>query len=768
LLAVTARPFFARVIRRLVLLLAVLPPSLLRAQTPPAPAAAAPAPPEATADRNVFDDATGEYALTGNARLSDGTLLLLADDIRYNLRTHVATASGRIQFTRGSVRLLADRLVYNRQDGTFTAENIRLGSHPYFVEGATAAGTQSEITVLRARASYGEPGPWQPTFNADKIVFSPGKELRSENVTVGIGHTQPVPIPRFNQSLNAPFFGSGDLNGGFRRSLGVFAEAAVRVPVSPGVRLGADLGIYTQRGIMIGPSGRYVSPDSPERMHGYFRSGYIDDHGTKGSDLLGRPVPEERAFAEWQHQQTLAPDLTVAAQLHWWKDSEVYRDFRSRYFFPLQEPDTFAEAVYSGRNYYVSLFTRLQPNRFHRVQERLPELRFDLLPHVVGPGFVQRFEASAAVLRADAVPDGTGTAFPLPAIGFGLSFEPSATELQSGGPDRRTTRLDAYYGIERPVPVTGWFTFTPVAGARVTRYSANRESRLRSQTVFPPPTAAGFFPAGFVRYFAELESLGTYTRTLGEIGADAVLRASGTFDYRNPQWQIDGLRHLVTPRLGYRYIPRADKGRAYIPQIDRFAFSTYLQPLGLGAARNIDELYETNTLRLAFDNILQTRAGAAGTRDLLALNVANDFRFVRRPGERTASETHLELAAFPASWLQLDLYQSFAPQTFTLRELNSGLTVRDGRFWSVRFGNNYLRQQLQDYLIDGRIRLNERLDLATRLHYDARRRRFNEQTYGLVQNLGNTWLISYNVSVYSGRRRESSFGFNIQIDTVRF
>jgi LPS-assembly protein len=54
------------------------------------------------------------------------------------------------------------------------------------------------------------------------------------------------------------------------------------------------------------------------------------------------------------------------------------------------------------------------------------------------------------------------------------------------------------------------------------------------------------------------------------------------------------------------------------------------------------------------------------------------------------------------------------------------------------------------------------------LHYDARRRRFNEQAYGIVQNLGNTWLISYTVSLYSGRRRESSFGFNVQIDTVRF
>jgi LPS-assembly protein len=316
-----------------------------------------------------------------------------------------------------------------------------------------------------------------------------------------------------------------------------------------------------------------------------------------------------------------------------------------------------------------------------------------------------------------------------------------------GGPTLRSDRLDAYYAIMRPVALTEWFAFTPLVGGRVTHYTKTRGAVVRR---------------------------GDYTRGLGEVGADAVLRASGTFDYKNPQWKIDGLRHLVTPRLSYRYIPKADKGRARIPQIDRRAriFGTdylpYLQPLGLGDMRNIDELDATNTLRLSIDNVVQTRDPVFGTRDLLVFNVGNDFRFRRRPGERDVSEIHTELALMPARWMQVDVYQSFAPQSFTLREFNSGITIRDGSAWSVRFGNNFLRQQIQDYSIDGRLRLTERFDFLARLHYDARRRRFNEQAYGIAQNLGNTWLISYTVSLYSGRRRESSFGFNVQVDTVRF
>jgi LPS-assembly protein len=562
--------------------------------------------------------------------------------------------------------------------------------------------------------TYGEPGPWQPTLTADTIVVAPGQRVRTERATAGVGNVQPLPFPKFQHDFTKPFAATVSLNGGYRRSLGVFAEAGLLVPVSRRVRFGGDIGLYSERGVMIGPAARYVAADDPDRLSGLLRSGYINDHGDKETDLLGRPIPEERAFAEWQHQQMIAPGLSFNAQVNWWKDSEVVRDFRPRAFFPVQEPDTFVESTYAGANFFLSLFSRFQPNRFHRVQERLPEIRFDLLPYSLGNGLYERFTASAAALREDPVVSGT---------------------------DLRSDRLDAYYSLIRPFAPKEWLTFTPMLGGRLTHYANTRGNGIRSDN---------------------------FTRLLGEIGGDLALRASGTFNYRNSQWKIDGLRHLLTPRLSYRYIPEASKGRAEIPRIDREVFSTYLPPLGLGEVRHIDDLHATNTLRLGIDNILQTRDPVLGTRDLVVLNIANDSRFRRRSGERDLSEIHTELALMPARWLQVDVYQSVSPRTLAIREFNSGITLRDGEVWSVRFGNNFLRRQLQDFSIDGRMRLTERFEAVTRLHYDARRHRFNEQAYGIAQNVGNTWLISYTVSLYSGRRRESSFGFNVQVDTVRF
>ncbi|MBI4622674.1 MAG: LPS-assembly protein LptD [Verrucomicrobia bacterium] len=696
-------------IRRLVIILA-----LGAAQFAPAqPQAAPPGMLSVIGDDVSLDLNTTESVFRGHAQIRDQGMLVLADEIRFNATTKVAIATGHIVFTRGGARLIADRLVYSGRDGSFSADNIRLGAHPVFIEGASASGSPTEITIEHASAAYGEPGPWQPAFRADRITYGPAQRLHSEKARLGIGHMKLLSFPRLQQDLALPFIFQVALNVGYRASLGAFAEADVHLPVFPALRLGGDLGIYTNRGLMAGPSGRYAAPQNPENLHGYFRSGYINDHGDKKTDILGRRVPEDRAYAEWRHTQRLAENLTLAAHVNWWRDSEVLRDFRPRAFLPVQAPDTLVESVYQGRNYFVSAFARFQPNTFHAVQQRLPEVRFDLLPLALGNGFYQRFNASAAVLREDP---------------------------PEGGPQRRSDRLDAYYGLMRPFAPREWAAVTPIAGGRFTHY-ANTNGAVRD---------------------------GSYSRLLGEIGLDAEVRAHGTFAYRNEQWKIDGLRHLLTPRLTYRHRPEAEKGRARIPRIDREVFSTYLPPLGLGDVRNLDDLHATNTLRFALDNTLQTRDPVHGSRDLVVFNVANDFRFRRQPGERDVSALHTELALMPARWLQLDIYQSLTPQTLALREFNSGITLRDGNAWSLRFANNYLRHEIKDYFVDGRFRINEVFGTLTRLHYDERRHRFTEQAYGVVQNLGNTWLISYTVSLHSGRRRESGFGLNVQIDTVRF
>ncbi len=667
--------------------------------------------PLATGNESTYDDATKSLLLRGDARVVYGDLLLTADEIRYDDRSHTVTAKGNLVLTRGDRRLLADEGSYNLENDTLHVRRARLGRFPFFVTGDTVDGTLENLVITNATVFFRDNASYAPSIHADRLVYQRDRIVSGEGLKIGLLGHRFFTLPKFEHDLHAELISylSGTL--GYRHNLGAYGEFGLHVPVADGVKLGADGGLYSARGLMIGPSGSYATGSGDDFARGFFRSGYINDHGDKGVDFLGAPVPEDRGYVEWQHQQQIGPNFTLNGELNYWSDSEVLRDFKPNWFFPVQQPDSFLEGTYTGANYVFSTTVRANPNPYFKMQQRLPEVRFDLLPSPVVGGVYERLDASLAVLDENAYQN-------LPGL--------------------RSNRLDAYYGLERPVALAPWLTFTPVAGGRVTYYADAVNGR------------------------------DTYTRTLGEVGFDAVLHASGTFDYKNEVWDIDGLRHLFEPHLSYRYAPEAAHGQAYIPAIDRQVFTTYLQPLSIADQRNVDQLDALNTLRLSFNNTLQTRDPVYGSRNLAELNFAADYRFTPKPGDRPLSSLYTEFALTPAPWLRLETFERLSPQTGDQQELNYGVEVTDQKWWSVKLSEHFLVHDYEEFLLECRRRLNENYDVFSRWRYDARLHRFDEQTYGLTQRLGQTWDVRYAVTFSQGNSREGSFGFNVQVDLLKF
>lgn len=677
----------------------------------PALFAADAATPTITGDVVTYDMQTKENILTGHARIVYANLVLTADEMRYNTGTNQVTARGHFVVTQGSRRLVADSGSYNLTTQTFQVAQLRLGEFPLYLSGESAEGTLDEMTFTRATLFFRENAGYTPSVRAERLIYRRGQIVRAEGLRIGLLGGHFISLPHFEQSLGADFISYVSGHLGYRGNLGAFAELGLHLPVAPGWQVGADLGLYSSRGVMAGPSTRYGRSNEQGSVRGFVHSGYIHDSGDRRIDVLGQPVPRDRTYLAWEHQQQIGERWSINGQFNYWSDSEVVRDFRHRRFDQTQQPDSFLETRYGADNYAVSAFARFHPNQYHRLQERLPEVRFDLLPTALPLGFSERGEASVAVLQADA---------------FGLA------------PQQRTNRLDAYYGIARPVAPTPWFSFTPVAGARATHYTNANGGKE------------------------------TYTRTFGEIGFDSRLLSSGTFDYKNPVWEIDGLRHLFTPKLSYRYAPRADEGRAYIPPIDTRAFSTYLEPLSIADSRHIDDLTALNTARIEFANTLQTRHANYGSRDLATLNFAADYRFDHAAGQRPLSDIYTTFALTPAPWLRWELFHRLDPHQPDQQELNTALSLVDQEWWSLRLATHFLKSSYEEYHLEYRQRLNETFDVVGLWRYDAARHRLNEQSYGVWQRLGQTWAVKYEVSFYDGPRRESSFALNIEVELLKF
>lgn len=675
----------------------------------------APSAPDVRADAQKTMLDTGDTLLTGHAVLIWKGMTLNADSILYSARDGSAVAKGNVVMDAGQRRMLADEITYYFKSDTFKVIKPRLGEFPLYLKGSLAEGTRERIVFHDAQASYTEPGPWTPSMAAKSMTYEPARgTVSAEFARFGVGPVHPIAVPRFNHTLGFSLRSMLTLKAGYRGQLGVFVQPGLRVPLATGLRVGADLGMYSRRGFMAGPGADYDMKFGEDgEMRGQLHSGYINDHGNRYRDVLDRTVPEDRGFVSWEHHQKLTANLTLDGNLGYWSDSEVVRDFRPHEFFPVQVPDTYLESVYSGENYQVSLFGRFQPNDYHVVQERLPELRLDVFPVPLFGGVYQRLMSSVARLREDS---------------------PTAPSVIT------SDRGDAYYALTRNFSTKEWLNATAIVGGRLTRYE-----RLNSGS-----------------------GRDNYTRALGEFGFDASLQTAGVFNYKNERWKIDGLRHLLTPKLSYRYIPEAEKGRRYIPAIDTESFNTYLPQLGLGDIRHIDDLHEANVLRASVENTLQTRDDKYGSRDLATLVLANDFRFSREAGQRKVSETHVGLGLTPVNWMRFDLYQSFRPQSMELRELNTGFTIKDADQWTLRLSTHYLRHDIAEYIGEYSYRLNEVYTAFMRLHYDARRSRMNEQTYGIQQLLGRSWVIRYETTLFQGPRREGDFEFHVEVRAIGF
>jgi len=697
-----------------------------------APTALAQRKTDLSADSTItMDDVTGDLVAKPNARLVDQDLLLTADEIRYNEKTLIATATGHVVLTRIGDRLLADRLTYNRGNGTFTALNLRAGGFPFYIEGPRADGTRTEVVVHDATVIYREPGRWQPVIRAKTLSYSPGHYLRMTSVNVGIGNYLPLPIARLGQDLaHQAGIWNVTLDGGYRHSLGPYIDAAVHIPFVPGATFGPDIGVYTYRGLMVGPDANYNVSIGDGSMTGYLKSGYIYDLGQRLTDILDNPVPPNRAYAEWQHNQQITPDLALNGDINWSTDSEVIRDFHAKDFVPVQEPDNFIEAIYTGPDYFASFFTRFQPNAFYPVQERLPEIRFDLVPTAIGGGIYARLDTSVAHLEENP-PD--------------------------GGSHLESDRFDTFVGFTRPFSYKGILDFTPDLGGRYTQYWDTSGA-----------------PEG-----------GGTERALGEIGFDADLKMSATFDYVNPLWHIDGLRHLLTPTLSYRYIPDGDKSAEWIPPIDRSTFTNYLPIMELGDMRALDQLQAENVVRIGLNNTLQTRDKKYGSTDLLTFNVSDDFRFQRAAGQTDFSDIHAELVATPAHWLEVRVEDAVATQHLAQRAVDATVTVREGDVWSAGFGVGYLSNSygtyyvpglgnlpiegLDVYHLEGRMRLNEEYEAFVRGDYDAYNHLFVDEFYGISQKISNTWIVEYALEFSNGPNNgQGHFGLNVTLNMVRF
>jgi LPS-assembly protein len=681
-----------------------------------------------------FDEDSQRLVARGDARLDFDNTRIRADRISYYQNYSLADADGNVTITRDGNRLIADRLSYDGQENIFSVDLLRTGQWPYYISGVSAGGSSEEIEIQGATIYYGEPSPFGLSVNSNKVNYvdsDEGEYVSIDGATFRLGNTPFFYLPGYRHYLSdTPYL--VDLNAGQDSSLGYYFQTTTLFPITPWLRAGANLDYYTARGLLAGPTAQYTYNSSTQSIVGAISTGAINDLGSSSErdlDILDRQIDSDRGFAEWRHKHHIGERFTATASLSYWSDSEVTRDFRDDIYDQNERPDNFAEAVYAGDNYLLSAFGRFDINDFQLVQERTPELRFDLLPiPIFNTGAYHQASASYAHLSEDYD-----------------DVEPLITT------DSEADRYDFNYRIERPFLLTDWLTFTPLAGARFTQYENQQSDTYFSSTG------------------TELDD--SYSRDIYELGFDLEARAYASYPTINKTWGIDGLRHLVRPVVRYRYYSTPDD-EDEIATIDRETFELQRPLLDLSDLRNVDEISDTHLVRLGVENLFQTRAKGYGSRTLASLNFYQDILFdkdISYDGdeEDTFNATWVELVLNPAPWLKFDLASRFKTESLTLEELRTRTTITSGEIWEIGLSTDLLNKSIDQYRLDFVYRINERYSFLTDVNFDSDAGEFTKIKVGLRTRIGNTWEVIYAITFREGDSRESDVEFQVQLRLAR-
>lgn len=689
--------------------------------------------PELVADTSVIDLETGDFVATGNARATGEGVVITANEIRLNARTNTATARGNVVMTFQNIRFVGHEGSYDFRARSLRIGNFRAGSPPWLVEAESAEGSPENLRLIKPVLHAGEPSRSTPALRASSGSLVDGNRVFLDNPSIGIGGGSVVPLPdAVGRRLERPDFRM-QMRFGRSGNLGVFLRPELTIPWTDNLDFVGGIEGFTSRGALVAPGADYRGQTSTGTYEGSLRSGWIHDFGSSkrlGVDILGRDIDRGRGLVEWRHLQDLSNGAYLAANLNWWSDSEVTRDFRPELFGNQPMPDSWAEYGRPvGRHGLFSVFVRMRADDFQPVTQRVPEIRFDLTPSALGEtGIVQKGFVSGSYLRR-------------------TLNDPTALATFNDTLRAEALRFDAYYGLERPVQLADWATFTPLAGVR---YTAEQSVGADRKKLGLPDRSQD--------------------RAIAVVGADLRLLAHGAFDTNFPVWDIHGIRHLIEPVVQYRSFlgSGGTPFRDPVSALESYRQGLFEGELELDRMRDTDAVGNANVVRTGLRNTFVTRGADGGSRELLYVYAGQEYRSNDRASADLWQALFTEVRFTPASFLEAGWNARYSHDRGQFTMSNPYIRVRNGRLWSFTVASHYLSGRYDEYSLGGELYLNEVWSTAFRFSYDAQADRWREQAIVLRQILDNRWRIDYSLSRRFGDLRNDEITVGVSAALLRF
>lgn len=642
-------------------------------------------------DQVEYSTDNKNVTVIGNAEVIFKGTRLTCEKITVDTSTKDAVAEGNVRLDDKKGIIEGSKIIYNFETKTGTIIDSEFRSNPYFGKANKVEKVSDTLfTAYKGHMTTCNYDIPHYRFKSSKINIFPDDKVETKNSTVYVGKIPVFFLPQYNHSLKDPMM-HVQVTPGKRKEWGNYLFTAWRYDLNEDIKGRIYLDYREKLGVSEGLGLNYKSENFGKGDYKYY---YTQERSRNFKE--GEPAEFERYLIRWRHKWDIDEKTDLTSEYYKITDSKraLYgseHNFLKDYFYREYEKDSQPLSytlIHRTLDYSsIDLFLQKRTNRWYTQLEKLPEITYSLPGLEVGetPLYFENNSSFANFNYKHAVPS------------------PSTEDIS-------LSRFNTYNKFSLPMKAS-IFSFTPWVGNQETFYDKD----INGSAILP--------------------------RTIFYTGSDISTKFYRIFNIKSNFLGLDinNIRHIITPTVGYSYNhqPTIDSGK--LKQID-----------------SIDSISRNNSASLELSNKLQTKRNNMRV-DLLDFRITSSYIFKPKYSSRKGSsfsDFNFDLELLPYSWLRLDTDATYNHYDDYFSNVNTDIKFILGEERSIGFGQRYQRKAGKEFTFDNEWRLTPKWKFRVYERYQFSQspgyiRGLREQEYSISRDL-HCWIMEFNYNVTRG------------------
>lgn len=643
-----------------------------------------------------------EVSAEGNVSIVSDGVKLTCDKLTVNTETKEAVASGNVKLEDKKGIIEGEKITYNFLNKTGMLTDAKFRSTPYYGKAEKLDKVSEEEFIAyngyMSSCDYDHP---HYRLNIKRINFFPGNKVEAKGLKITAGQEKQIPLiylPQMNQQFKDRIM-KIQMMPGKSKEWGYYMLSAWRYNLTENIKGRIFLDYRSYLGVAQGFDTNYKSK---EVGTGDFKFYYTQERDKSGDLGKEASIPKvfQRYFVRWRHKWDIDERTNYIHQYYkivdskralFGSDHNFLKDYFPREFDKDPLPLSYIQVHHAFDYSSLDMVFQKRVNPWYSQLEELPKINYSMpsVQLVGSPFYLENSTEFAEFKYKNAVPS------------------PSTA-------DTKMWRSDFYNKLSLPMRVS-IFSFTPYVADRTTYYNSN------------------------------LEGSSIYPRTIFSSGADVSTKLYRIYDVKSDLLglNINSLRHIITPTIGYGYMHRPTISPDNLKQID-----------------GIDSLDASNGTTIELSNKLQTKRNGQSV-DLLDFRIETGYTLYKiepltqMKTKGGLSNFELNLDVWPYTWMTLHGDAEYDSKQQFYKNANGDLSFNFGKDRSIGLGHRYERKAGKEMTFSATWRINPKWKVGiydryqfANLSQDNRGLRY--QQYTVSRDL-HCWVMEMSLTQEKGK-----------------